>query len=210
MPAPSRCQPWAGAAVCSGIAASIITGLVVTVVSTMCCGLAWNLESLIFFRVIQGLSAAPAQVTGMVILYEAFPPGQRGLVLGLLLLAGSLGPTIGPSLGGYLVQEYSWRAMFYLSLPTAVLSLILTPMCCQNCQTRASSGRCLGVTEHGDLGGGAAAGREPGATPRAGIRHIFAACLPWPAVFFVGFLLLELLQKQPFVDLRLYRNLALC
>jgi len=82
----------------------------------------------IFFRVVQGLSAAPAQVTGMVILYEAFPPGQRGLVLGLFLLAGSLGPTIGPTLGGYLVQEYSWRAMFYLSLPTAVLSLIVTPM----------------------------------------------------------------------------------
>jgi DHA2 family multidrug resistance protein len=102
-------------------------GLVITVASTICCGLAWNLESLIFFRVIQGLGAAPAQVTGMVILYEVFPLRQRGLVLGLLLLAGSLGPTIGPTLGGYLVEEYSWRAMFYLSLPTAVFSLSLAP-----------------------------------------------------------------------------------
>ena len=97
-----------------------IAGLLLTVIATMCCGLAWNLESLICFRVLQGIGAAPAQVTGMIILYEAFPPGQRGLVLGLLLLAGSLGPTIGPSLGGYLVQEYTWCAMFYLSLPTAV------------------------------------------------------------------------------------------
>jgi DHA2 family multidrug resistance protein len=105
-----------------------IGGLFLTVLSTICCGLAWNLESLIFFRVLQGLGAAPAQVTGMVILYEAFPAGQRGLVLGLMLLAGSLGPTIGPSLGGYLVQEYTWRAMFYLSLPTAVVSFILTPL----------------------------------------------------------------------------------
>ena len=46
----------------------------------------------------------PAQVTGMVILYEVFPLRQRGLVLGLLLLAGSMGPTIGPTLGGYLVE----------------------------------------------------------------------------------------------------------
>jgi len=107
-----------------------IAGLFTTVVATMCCGLAWSLPSLIFFRVLQGLGAAPAQVTGMVILYEAFPTRQRGLILGLLLLAGSLGPTIGPSLGGYLVQEYSWRAMFYLSLPTAVVSLILAPWCC--------------------------------------------------------------------------------
>lgn len=103
-------------------------GLATTVASTICCGLSWNLESLIFFRVLQGLSAAPAQVMGMVILYEAFPARQRGLVLGLLLFAGSIGPTIGPSLGGYLVQTYSWRAMFYLSLPTAVISLILAPL----------------------------------------------------------------------------------
>ena len=90
-----------------------LAGLVTTVASTICCGLAWNLESLIVFRVIQGIGAAPAQVTGMVILYEIFPSRQRGLVLGLLLLAGSMGPTIGPTLGGYLVEEYSWRAMFY-------------------------------------------------------------------------------------------------
>ena len=48
----------------------------------------------------------------MVILDESFPMGQHGLVLGLLLLAGSLGPMISPSLGGYLVQEYSWRTPF--------------------------------------------------------------------------------------------------
>jgi DHA2 family multidrug resistance protein len=105
-----------------------LAGLFTTVVSTICCGLAWNLESLIVFRVVQGLGAAPAQVTSMVILYEVFPVRQRGLVLGLLLLAGSMGPTIGPSLGGYLVQEYSWRAMFYLSLPTAVISFIMAPI----------------------------------------------------------------------------------
>lgn len=105
-----------------------LAGLCTTVLSTICCGLAWNLESLIFFRVIQGIGAAPAQVTGMVILYEVFPLRQRGLVLGLLLLAGSMGPTIGPSLGEYLVEEYSWRAMFYLSLPTAVVSLSLAPI----------------------------------------------------------------------------------
>ena len=112
-----------------------LAGLFTTVVSTICCGTAWNLESLIVFRVIQGLGAAPAQVTGMVILYEVFSR-QRGLVLGLLLLAGSMGPTIGPSLGGDLVQEYSWRAMFYLSLPTAVISFIMAPWHPSSCPKR--------------------------------------------------------------------------
>jgi EmrB/QacA subfamily drug resistance transporter len=183
-----------------------ITGLTVTVVSTICCGLAWNLESLIFFRVVQGLSAAPAQVTGMVILYEAFPPGQRGLVLGLLLLAGSLGPTIGPSLGGYLVQEYSWRAMFFLSLPTAVLSLILTPIVLPKIAkpTRPAidawgllSMAIWVVALLLAVGQGQRHGWDA-----TYILSLFAIA----GVFFVVFLLLELLQKQPFVDLRLYCN----
>ena len=184
-----------------------LAGLVTTVVSTICCGLAWNLESLIFFRVLQGIGAAPAQVTGMVILYEAFPLNQRGLVLGLLLLAGSLGPTIGPSLGGYLVQEYSWRAMFFLSLPTAILSLILAPIVLRK-TTRPARPRVdafgllsmaiwvvsllLAVTQ----------GQRQG-WDSTYIRSLFGLA----GLSFVVFLVLELRQKQPFIDLRLYRNL---
>lgn len=183
-----------------------IAGLATTVLSTVCCGLSWSLESLIFFRIIQGISAAPAQVTGMVILYQAFPPGQRGLVLGLLLLAGSLGPTIGPSLGGYLVQEYSWRAMFYLSLPTAVLSLILTPMVLPKTDKPPRPGfdplgllsMAIWVTS---LLLAISQGQREG-WDSAYIRGLFAIA----GVFFVAFLLLELRGKQPFVDLKLYSN----
>src|SRR6266446_8635141 len=181
-----------------------IAGLLLTVIATMCCGLAWNLESLICFRVLQGIGAAPAQVAGMIILYEAFPPGQRGLVLGLLLLAGSLGPTIGPSLGGYLVQEYTWRAMFYLSLPTAVLSFILTPLVLPK---RAKPPRPA-IDAWGLLSMAiwvvalllaVSQGQRHG-WDATSIRSLFAIA----GVFFVVFLLLELLQQHPFVDLRLY------
>jgi EmrB/QacA subfamily drug resistance transporter len=183
-----------------------ITGLAITVGATICCGLAWSLESLIFFRLLQGVGAAPAQVTGMVILYEAFPLGQRGFVLGLLLLAGSLGPTIGPSLGGYLVQEYSWRAMFYLSLPTAVISLILTPLVLPRTakpQRPTVDGfgllsmviwvvaLLLAVTQ----------GQRQG-WDSTYIRGLFVTA----GVFLLVFVSLEMLQKSPFVDLRLYRN----
>jgi EmrB/QacA subfamily drug resistance transporter len=183
-----------------------IGGLFLTVLSTMCCGLAWNLESLIFFRVLQGLGAAPAQVTGMVILYEAFPAGQRGLVLGLILLAGSLGPTIGPSLGGYLVQEYSWRAMFYLSLPTAVVSFILTPLVLPRKEKPPRpafdiwglASMAIWVVA---LLLAMSQGQREG-WDSAYIRTLFTIS----GVFFGLFLLLELLGKHPFVELRLYRN----
>jgi MFS transporter, DHA2 family, multidrug resistance protein len=183
-----------------------IGGLFLTVLSTMCCGLAWNLESLIFFRVLQGLGAAPAQVTGMVILYEAFPAGQRGLVLGLILLAGSLGPTIGPSLGGYLVQEYSWRAMFYLSLPTAVVSFILTPLVLPRKEKPPRPAFDIwGLASMAiwivALLLAMSQGQREG-WDSAYIRTLFTIS----GVFFGLFLLLELLGKHPFVELRLYRS----
>jgi MFS family permease len=147
-----------------------LVGLVTTVVSTICCGLAWNLEALIFFRVIQGIGAAPAQVTGMVILYEIFPSRQRGLVLGLLLLAGSMGPTIGPTLGGYLVEEYSWRAMFYLSLPTAVFSLSLAPITLPKTSPLPTSrAGCLRADNHGHLDRCAVTSHYPGPETRLGL-----------------------------------------
>jgi DHA2 family multidrug resistance protein len=183
-----------------------LAGLFITVVSTMCCGLAWSLESLIFFRVIQGLGAAPAQVTGMVILYEVFPVRQRGLVLGLLLLAGSMGPTIGPSVGGYLVQEYSWRAMFYLSLPTAVISFIMAPIILPKTARPPRPGfdpvgllamaiwivaLLLAITQ----------GQRQG-WDSTYIRGLFAIA----GAFFVAFIILELTVKRPFLELGLYRN----
>jgi MFS transporter, DHA2 family, multidrug resistance protein len=183
-----------------------IAGLVTTVASTICCGLAWNLESLIVFRVVQGIGAAPAQVTGMVILYEIFPTRQRGLVLGLLLLAGSMGPTIGPTLGGYLVEEYSWRAMFYLALPTAIFSLSLAPVILPKLPKPPHPGLdayglmtmaiwivtlLLAITQ----------GRRQG-WDSTYIRSLFAIA----AVFFVAFLTIELTVEHPFLDLGLYRN----
>ena len=183
-----------------------LAGMILTVASTICCGLAWNLESLIFFRVIQGVGAAPAQVTGMVILYEVFPVGQRGLVLGLLLLAGSLGPTIGPTLGGYLVQEYSWRAMFYLSLPTAVFSLTLAPIILPKIRSPIRPGLdafglltmaiwivalLLAITQ----------GQRQG-WDSTYIRGLFVIA----GAFFVAFIAIELTVERPFLDLGLYRN----
>ncbi len=183
-----------------------LVGLATTVFSTICCGLAWNLESLIFFRVLQGLSAAPAQVMGMVILYQAFPIGQRGLILGLLLFAGSLGPTIGPSLGGYLVQTYSWRAMFYLSLPTAVLSLILAPLVLPKTEKpprpAVDAGGLLSMTIWVVALLLAVTQGQRHGWDSLYIRSLLAIA----GVFFVIFIVLELTQKQPFVELRLYQN----
>ena len=81
-----------------------VLGVLGTTVSTILCGLSWSVESLIVFRVVQGVVGASVMSLGMVMLYEAFPPEQRGLAMGLFIMVASLGPTLGQSVGGYLVE----------------------------------------------------------------------------------------------------------
>ena len=92
--------------------------------ASMLCGLSWDFKSMIFFRILQGMSAGYLTPLGMVILHQTYPPGKRGMAMGILygwhvILAG-----FGPSLGGYLVEHLSWRAVFYINLPVGLVALI--------------------------------------------------------------------------------------
>src|SRR5262249_33001729 len=84
-----------------------LTSLSLYMLASMLCGLAWDLKSLIFFRVLQALSAGYLFPLAMTILHEVHPPGQRGMAMGIFMAGMSFGPAIGPSLGGYLVDHLS-------------------------------------------------------------------------------------------------------
>ena len=86
-------------------------------------GMAWSIESLTFFQVVSGLGVGLMQPLMVAIMYQIFPPNQRGLALGLSMVGWSLGPAIGPILGGYLVEAFNWRAAFYVSLPMGLAGL---------------------------------------------------------------------------------------
>jgi DHA2 family multidrug resistance protein len=90
----------------------------------MLCGLSWNLGSMVLFRVLQGMSAGYLTPLGMAILHETYPAGKRGMAMGVFMAGMSFGPAIGPSLGGYLVEHLSWRAVFYINLPIGLVALI--------------------------------------------------------------------------------------
>ena len=111
---------------CLGKRQLFLIGVIGMTTCSSLCGFAWDLESLIFFRILQGALGAPVMAVGMVILYESFPPHRQGLAMGLIILVASLGPTIGQLCGGYLVEMISWRAIFFLALPSGVTSLVLT------------------------------------------------------------------------------------
>jgi len=101
-----------------------LTSLSLYMVASMLCGLAWDLNSLIVFRVLQGLSAGYLFPLAMTILHELYPSGQRGMAMGIFMAGMSFGPAIGPSLGGYLIDNLSWRAVFYINVPIGLVALV--------------------------------------------------------------------------------------
>ncbi|MDA0183959.1 DHA2 family efflux MFS transporter permease subunit [Solirubrobacter phytolaccae] len=90
------------------------------------CGAAWSAESLIFFRVLQGLGGGMLLPAGMTILTRAAGPQRVGRVMAIIGIPMMLGPIFGPILGGWLVDDFSWRWIFFINLPIGVVALFLT------------------------------------------------------------------------------------
>ncbi|MGC2300027.1 MAG: DHA2 family efflux MFS transporter permease subunit [Acidobacteriaceae bacterium] len=95
-------------------------------ISSMLCGLAPSLPLLIFFRVLQGAGGGGLQPSEQAILADTFPPRQRGQAFAVYGMAVVLAPAIGPTLGGWITDNYDWRWIFFINVPIAILSLILT------------------------------------------------------------------------------------
>jgi MFS transporter, DHA2 family, multidrug resistance protein len=93
-------------------------------VTTLLCGMAESLETLILWRVLQGGLGAPVIPLSQTILLDAFPKRQHGLVTSIFGMAVVIGPVIGPTFGGMLSELYSWRWAFYMIVPVGVLSYV--------------------------------------------------------------------------------------
>jgi DHA2 family multidrug resistance protein len=102
-----------------------MAGLVLFLVGSFFCGAARSLPVLVFFRVLQGLGAGSLQPTEQAILRETFPPHEQGMAMGLYGLAVMIGPAVGPTLGGYIVDNYSWPWIFYINLPVGAVGLAM-------------------------------------------------------------------------------------
>ena len=90
------------------------------------CGLAPNLPALIFFRIIQGASGGCLQPISQAVMLEAFPPRDRGKAMAFWGLGIVVAPMLGPVLGGWLTDSYSWRWVFYINIPIGVMAILMT------------------------------------------------------------------------------------
>src|ERR1700729_262581 len=95
-------------------------------ISSFLCGLAPSLGMLIFFRVLQGAGGGGLQPSEQAILADTFAPAKRGMAFAVYGMAVVLAPAIGPTLGGWITDNFSWRWIFYINVPVGLLSLALT------------------------------------------------------------------------------------
>ncbi len=99
--------------------------LTVFTISSLLCGLAPSLGMLLLFRVLQGAGGGGLQPMAQAILADTFPPQQRGLAFALYGITAVTAPTIGPTLGGWITFNYSWRWIFFINLPVGILTWLL-------------------------------------------------------------------------------------
>lgn len=99
--------------------------LVLFLAGSLFCGFATSLTSLVIYRVIQGFGAGALQPTEQAILRQTFPPKEQGMAMALFGMAVMLGPAIGPTLGGFIVDNYHWSWIFFINLPIGVLGLFM-------------------------------------------------------------------------------------
>lgn len=93
--------------------------------SSFMCGSAWSLSSLIFFRVIQGIGGGGLQPLSQAILLETFPSEQRGMAMAIFGIGIMFGPIIGPLMGGWITDNWSWQWIFYINVPIGLLSIAM-------------------------------------------------------------------------------------
>jgi MFS transporter, DHA2 family, multidrug resistance protein len=103
-----------------------ITCVSLFTVASFLCGLAPNLASLIFFRVLQGFSGGAMQPLSQSILVESFPREKRGMAMAIYGMGVVVAPIIGPTLGGWITDSYSWRWIFFINIPTGVISVAMS------------------------------------------------------------------------------------
>lgn len=172
------------------------------------CGMAWDVYSLIAFRVIQAIGAGPLFPLTQSIMFETFPEEKRGLAMGINSLGFSFGPMIGPVLGGYLLEHADWRTVFYINVPVGIVAFLLA-----SCVLPAPRRReappldLLGLLSMAlflvTFLVAVTQGQEEGWSSTY-ILVMFGIA----TISGLGFVLIETRSVTPFVELRLYKNLA--
>jgi DHA2 family multidrug resistance protein len=185
-----------------------MASLIIFTAASCLSGAAWNVDVLIIFRIFQGVGAGALMPIAMVIIFEAFPPEERGLAMGVYGIGATFGPAIGPTLGGYLTDQFSWHLIFYINIPIGLLgivlaAIILTP----DKHKKQMHFDILGFLTMAVFLGSLLAALSQG--QREGWSSFYILALFSVAILgLASFLWAEHIAKEPFIDLSVYKTFA--
>jgi DHA2 family multidrug resistance protein len=103
----------------------LISSISLFTFSSFMCGSSWSLQSLVFFRILQGIGGGALQPISQAILLETFPPHQHGMAMAIFGIGIMFGPIIGPLLGGWITDNWSWHWIFYINVPIGFISILM-------------------------------------------------------------------------------------
>lgn len=108
-----------------GTKRTFLFALLIFTAASVLCGIAWSAESLILFRIIQGIGGGLITPVATAMLYRVFPPQERAKVTALAAIPTVIAPTLGPIVGGYFVEFQSWSWIFFINIPIGIIALII-------------------------------------------------------------------------------------
>jgi DHA2 family multidrug resistance protein len=191
-----------------GVVRTFVFSVFAFTAASFLCGIAWSLSSLIVFRVLQGAVSGPMIPGSQALLISIFPPDKRGTALGLWSITTLVAPICGPILGGYISDNYHWAWIFLINVP---VGLLVTFLCWSNLHDRETPTRKLPIDMVG-LGllivwvGALQTMLDTGkdADWFASSQIVVLAIVT--LIGFLAWLIWELTEEHPIVDLSLFRN----
>ncbi|MGD0837348.1 MAG: DHA2 family efflux MFS transporter permease subunit [Polyangia bacterium] len=194
-----------------------LTSLVVFLIGSVLCGTAHSLTTLTAFRVLQGLGAGALQPTEQAILRRTFPPHEQGMAMAVFGMAVVLGPAAGPTLGGFIVDHYSWPWIFFINLPVGALGFLMVTTFVHEDEEirRANHAQAEREKKNVDWLGIAllALGLaliqyalEEGQRNDWFESRVISSCFALGSIALVAFVIRELTAATPAVDLRLFKE----
>jgi DHA2 family multidrug resistance protein len=189
-----------------------MTCVVLFGISSLLCGMAPSLSWLVFFRVVQGLGGGGLAPSEQAILADTFPPQKRGMAFAIYGMAVVLAPAIGPTLGGYITDNFDWRWIFFINVPVAIVSLILTSKLVEDPPHLAEMRKRAGSVDYMGLGLiaiGVGAGQvvlDKGQREDWFSSNFILIFQIMSTVCIVAAIFWEYHHENPVIDIRLFKN----
>jgi DHA2 family multidrug resistance protein len=192
--------------------------LLIFTVSSFLCGISWSLPILLLFRVFQGAGGGGLQPMAQAIMADSFDARQRGLAFSLYGIVAVLAPSIGPTLGGWITDNYSWHWIFYINIPVGILALVLVTRLVEDPPYMKVDRANLFRLDYIGLGllslamGALQIGLDKGEELNWFGNHWIVLCAVTFGVSMIGLIWWEWRAKNPIMNLRLFtfKNFAVC